>query len=151
MKKSMTILLLLFTILLILPAISSAQGMGQMEIDFLMSQRWWANEEVSNELNLSEEQIEELDSLFLEYHRKINELRANVQTTRFEIKYLMQQEEFDMEALETAIDEAVEALKQLEKFEIMMRVKMLNVLNYEQRVKLLAYIKSVMRKRRRGK
>ena len=61
--------------------------------------KWWHNPTISKQLNLTEQEKNRLDYQFLESHRKLIELKSNVQKQRFELETLLEMEDLDENAL----------------------------------------------------
>ncbi len=153
MRKIKFLSILIIFLLLIPATIAFAQknpekGPGDGILRFITSQKWWTIPELANELKLSKEQVKKLEEIYVNYNREVIKLRADLDSKKFELEYLLQQDVFDMKAIEKAIDEMTESAKILEKFEIMTRVEMLNVLTPEQRKKLMAFIIEFMKDKR---
>jgi len=114
---------------------------------FIISQRWWNNDKIVDELGLTDEQIELLNKIYLEYNKTVIQLKADVQEKRFEVDYMLQQDDIDVEEIEAAVDALMEAMIILEKYEIMTRVRILDILTLEQREKLIDMVRKMLRER----
>jgi Spy/CpxP family protein refolding chaperone len=155
MKKLITIIISMLVIfILLIPSISIAQPLPQQEnnleleiLRFIVSQRWWNNDKVVQLLNLTNEQIEKLDSLYIEYNKNVIKLKAEVQEKRFELSILLEKDDIEVEAVEKSVDMLMEAITTLEKYEIMTRIKVLGILTPEQREKLIEMVKNIFRKK----
>lgn len=149
MKKGKCILIIIL-VLLIFSSTTFAQQQPDKDLTLIVlklltSQRWWTIDRIASELKLTEEQINQIEEIYLEYNKEIIQLRADAQVKQFELEYLMQQEEMDMPAIEKTVSELVETHKIIEHFEIMTRVKMLNVLDMEQRKKLMIIVAKLIK------
>ena len=90
---------MLLLILMFVPSITWAQKMPHG--------KWWRMPQLSEKLNLSEEQKNQLDELHLNNRRNLIELKSTVERERLELEYTLDQQ---------ALDEAV-ALQQFNKLE----------------------------------
>jgi Spy/CpxP family protein refolding chaperone len=165
MKKLSIILLIVIATLLLIPALSMAQFGNPPDDDddrprdefgiepekaifrFIISQRWWMNERVADELGLTEDQINQLEEIYVEYNKTVIQLRADVEEKRFDLDYMLKQEDFNVDEVEVAVDELMKAMTALEKYEIMTRVRILDVLTPEQREKLINMVKELLKDR----
>jgi hypothetical protein len=55
----------------------------------LPSDRWWYSQNLGKKLNLTEEEIRELDQLHLDSHSKLNKLKSAVEYAEFELDNLL--------------------------------------------------------------
>ncbi len=86
MLKKVFIGILLFSITA-LPGIVMSQD-GPMG-------KWWLNPQMSDQLKLTDEEINKLDEQYVESHRKLIDLKSNVKKERFELNNLMESEPLD--------------------------------------------------------
>lgn len=163
MKKLSIIFLIVMATLLLIPTLSMAQFGDPPDDDrprdgagiepekaifrFIISQRWWMNERVADELELTEDQITQLEEIYVEYNKTVIQLRADVEEKRFDLDYMLKQEDFNIDEVEVAVDELMKAMTALEKYEIMTRVRILDVLTPEQREKLINMVRELLKDR----
>lgn len=159
MKKLNTIILLALALFIFFPAVMTAQpGRPGMEeggaignfkgLGFIAHHRWWEIEALADKMSLTEEQETELETLYQEYNEEIHYMRAELKTKRFELEMLLSDEQFDMEKIEKVVDELLEKAKEVEKFELMSRIKILDVLNYNQRKILMTVARRIPQRER---
>lgn len=158
MKNSKKIIIILIALIMMIPAIATSQGGpaagmfgGPTEeralMKFIVRTKWWDFPEVQERLKLTEAQVDELEEIYVEYNREIIELESKVKSARFELEYLLQKDEYDMNEIEDAIDTMLDSVKALEKLELMTRVKMLDILEPEQREMLMGLVRKVLEER----
>ena len=66
--------------------------------------KWWRLPQVTEKLNLNENQKTQLDELFVKSHRKMIDLKATVQKERFELDNLLDKQTLDEAAIMTQYD-----------------------------------------------
>ena len=85
LKKVLIAALLL--LLISLPGVVAAQDVP--------SGTWWKNEKFVQNLNLTPKEVRQLDRLWGDNHRKLNELRSAVKREQFELNTLLDKEPVD--------------------------------------------------------
>ncbi len=100
MLKKIFIGILLFSITA-LPGIVMSQA-GPMG-------KWWLNPQMSEQLKLTDEEINKLDEQYVSSHRKMIDLKTNVKKERFELNNLMESEPMDEGAVKTQFKKLEEA------------------------------------------
>ncbi len=70
--------------------------------------RWWYNPEVSKRINLSADEIKQLEDTFRKSRRKMIQYKSRVESEQFELESLMESSDFDQSA-------AVKQYKKLQK------------------------------------
>lgn len=61
--------------------------------------RWWHNDEIITQLNLSPQEIEELDDAYIASHRRMLEIKGRVEAERFKLEELLTRPEIDAAAI----------------------------------------------------
>ncbi len=77
--------------------------------------KWWLNPHMSEQLKLTDEEINKLDEQYVENHRKMIDLKSNVKKERFELGILLDSEPIDEEALKTRFNKLENARADLSK------------------------------------
>ena len=62
--------------------------------------KWWHDPAISKQLNLTAQEKKRLDNQYTGSHRKLIELKGNVQKERFELETLIESEHLNEEALD---------------------------------------------------
>jgi Spy/CpxP family protein refolding chaperone len=87
--------------------------------------KWWHDSKMSKHLDLSKEEKNSLDEQFVETHRKMIDLKGNVEKERFELENLLESETLN----ENAVMEQFERLEKartalaVERFNFLMHVR----------------------------
>lgn len=74
-------------ILIGIPALASGKDMP--------SGKWWRNAKVTATMKLSQEEIETLDQKYIDSHRKLIQLKSDLELQRFELEVLMDKDPLD--------------------------------------------------------
>jgi Spy/CpxP family protein refolding chaperone len=157
MKKIKIIMFMVLALLILFPSVMIAQPgpnvdggaiSGFRGLGFIANHKWWKIETLAEKMELTEEQEAELESLYKEYNEDVHYLRADLKTKRFELEMLLDDEVFDMDKIEKVVDELLEKAKEVEKFEMMSRIRILNVLNYNQRKILITVARRLPQRER---
>jgi len=61
--------------------------------------RWWNNTAIAEKINLSKDEISQLDAAFNTSYRNMIELKSAVEKERFELEVLLEQENIDEKAV----------------------------------------------------
>ena len=61
--------------------------------------KWWRNPRVIKQLNLTEEQVEAMEAVFIEHSRELMKLRSAVKLEQFELEVLIDRREIDRHAI----------------------------------------------------
>jgi Spy/CpxP family protein refolding chaperone len=98
--------LVVLAFIFILPAISVAKPRGGCEGGAHHAKegmgvprgKWWKMPQAAERLNLTDEEKEKLDRLFLEHRRRMIDLRSEMQKERLELEHLLDSTSFDSAA-----------------------------------------------------
>ena len=107
----------------------------------MLEVKWWTLPRIVKHLELDETQIESLDSLYINYYTDAIKMKSEVQLKQFELKNLLDKEELNERKIEKTFDDFQKSRSELDKLTIMTRVKMLNILDYSQRQKLVLMLR----------
>jgi len=127
------IVLVLLVFMFVLPPVCVAkqhgghEGYGQREKDGMDVPRgkWWKMPQMAGRLNLTEEEKEKLDLMFLEHRRQMIDLRSAKQKERLELEQLLDSASLDSAACMRrfmSVQEAHKALA-LERFKFLLGVR----------------------------
>jgi Spy/CpxP family protein refolding chaperone len=78
--------------------ISFGQGPNSMGKMKLPMGKWWLRAEVAEKLNLTSEEQQRLDNMFVQSRRKMIDLRSNVQKEKLELDVILNKKDFDENA-----------------------------------------------------
>ena len=99
--------------------------------------KWWKRPRIAQELQLTAEQETELEKVFARSKPRLIDLRADLEKKQFDYEQAMQGEKVDREAVEAKIEAREQARAQLQKALALMELDMKQVLNPEQRKRLM--------------
>ena len=99
--------------------------------------KWWKRPRIASELQLSADQVDQLEKIFARVKPKLIDLRADFEKKQFDYDQSMQSDDVDRKALETKIEAREQARAALQKELALMELDMKQVLNPEQREKLV--------------
>ena len=77
-------------IIITLPGAATAQDVP--------SGKWWRNSRMSRQLNLNDREIKQLDSAYIKNRRKLIQEKSRVETERFELENIIENESLDENA-----------------------------------------------------
>lgn len=94
--------------------------------------KWWRNEDVIRELQLTEDQQKQLEKIFYNHLEKAIDLRAKVEKEELKLKELLDQKTIVEREVLSQVESLLDARKEIEKIraELFLKVRML--LTYEQ-------------------
>jgi len=78
--------------------IGLAKGPCGMGVSTLPHGKWWQTPEVAKKLNLTSEELQKLDGLYVESQRQLIDLRSSVQKEKLELEVILDQPDFDESA-----------------------------------------------------
>jgi len=129
-KRTTTpIALALLTAALSLPP-AAAQGPPMAG---MVEGKFWAFPRMRERLGLSEEQVDQLDAIFLRSRRALIDLKAEVEKRQLDLEAILDDDDASEAAAETVIDRLEEARAALGKARLRMMLKMRRVLTPDQR------------------
>jgi Spy/CpxP family protein refolding chaperone len=99
--------------------------------------KWWKRPRIAQELQLTAEQETELEKVFARSKPRLIDLRADLEKKQFDYEQAMQGEKVDRKAVEARIEAREQARAQLQKELSLMELDMKQVLNPEQRERLM--------------
>ena len=129
MRSRANVLLLALALLLLAAPAAVAQGPAEG--------KWWKRPRIANQLNLSADQVAELEKIFARTKPKLIDLRADFEKKQFDYDQAMQSDDVDRKTLEAKIESREQARTALQKELALMELDMKKVLNPEQREKLV--------------
>jgi Spy/CpxP family protein refolding chaperone len=116
--------------LLLLPALARAQAPA-------VEGKWWKRPRIAAALQLSDDQIDQLEKIFARVKPKLIDLRADLQKKQFAYEQAMTSEKSDRKEVESLIEAREGARSALQKELALMELDMKQVLRPEQRDKLI--------------
>ncbi len=125
--KNAIIILILF---LSISSILSINLFGQVKF---LTGKWWKVQRVIDILSLTKTQISKLEKIHSDGHKRLWDLRATFHKERLEFEEMVQEKKLNLVKLEAQVDKVLEALRIMQKEEIMIGLRLLNVLNPAQR------------------
>jgi Spy/CpxP family protein refolding chaperone len=141
----MTVVLLIFTSLAV-----AAQGMaaGPKNHDRIPLGKWWQNPAGVRDLNLTQEEIDTLDTAFNTRARKFMELKHAIELEQFELNSIMEGRTLDEPALMAQFNklESVRADLSRERFQYYIQIR--KVLGPERFQKIRTYRQSMQQQRK---
>jgi len=99
---------------------------------------WWKNSEVVKELQLTDDQVKQIEHTFLDYRLKLIDLRADVERQETKLQPLLEADQPNEQQVGSQVDAVVAARGKLEKTNTMMMLAIRRVLSVEQWKKLQA-------------
>lgn len=112
--------------------------------------RWWQNPEIIQQLNLTQDEIKQLDDAYLASRRQMIEQRSRVEAERYELEELLGQPGFseaDIRAQHRKLEAARSQLAE-ERFDFLLKTR--NIIGHE-RFQQLTEIQRKWREERRKK
>lgn len=98
--------------------------------------KWWKSSEVVNELQLTQEQINQLEKAFIDHRLKLINLQATLEVGEIKLEALLEEDRPDEARVVAQIDQVTSARGSLEKENAMMMLGVRRVLSIEQWKKL---------------
>lgn len=114
--------------------------------------KWWKRPRIAAELQLSVEQVDQLEKIFARVKPKLIDLRADLEKKQFAYDQAMSSEKADRAHVESLIEAREQARSALQKELALMELDMKQVLRPDQRDKLVRMRENarlVMKERRR--
>jgi Spy/CpxP family protein refolding chaperone len=99
--------------------------------------KWWKRPRIARQLDLSADQVAQLEKIFARTKPKLIDLRADFEKKQFDYDQAMQGDDVDRKELETKIEAREQARAALQKELALMELDMKKVLSPEQREKLV--------------
>jgi Spy/CpxP family protein refolding chaperone len=99
--------------------------------------KWWKRPRIARQLDLSAEQVAQLEKIFAGTKPKLIDLRADFEKKQFDYDQAMQADDVDRKVLEEKIEAREQARAALQKELALMELDMKKVLSPEQREKLV--------------
>ena len=99
--------------------------------------KWWKRPRIAKQLDLSADQVAQLEKIFAGSKPKLIDLRAEFEKKQFDYDQSMQSDDVDRKQLEAKIEAREQARAALQKELALMELDMKKVLNPEQREKLV--------------
>ena len=130
--------------LLLMAAAASAQAAAEG--------KWWKRPRIASELQLSGDQVDQLEKIFARVKPKLIDLRADLQKKQFAYDQAMSAEKSDRKEVEALIEAREQARSALQKELALMELDMKQVLRPDQREKLARMrenARQMMQERRR--
>lgn len=112
--------------------------------------RWWQNPEIIQQLNLTQDEIKQMDDAYLASRRRMIEQKSIVEAARYELEELLGQPDFseaDLRAQNRKLEAARSRLAE-ERFDFLLKTR--NIIGHE-RFQLLTEIQRQWREERRKK
>ncbi len=145
-KKS---LLLIFIFIFSFTFLAIAQGMGMeghgmgMKMkarvggnNILPTGKWWKNPNIAQKLNLSEEQVNKIDSIFLTYMDKLIDLKAQLEKKELLFKNTIVNDNFDRDKVLALFDDIAALKTKIKREGFLMKLDIRDQLTPEQRAQL---------------
>ena len=139
-KRSISVMVAAFLLLTV--ALAVAHGSSKW--------RWWQNDEIIQQLNLTQDEIKQLDDAYLASRRRMIEQKSRVEAERFELEELLGQSDFSEDAIRAQHRKLEAARSQLaaERFDFLLQTR--KIIGYE-RFQKLTEIQRKWREERRKK
>ena len=99
--------------------------------------KWWKRPRIARQLDLSADQVAQLEKIFARAKPKLIDLRADFEKKQFDYDQSMQSDDVDRKALETKIEAREQARAALQKELALMELDMKQVLKPDQRERLM--------------
>jgi len=99
--------------------------------------KWWKRPRVARQLDLSADQVAQLEKIFARSKPKLIDLRADFEKKQFDYDQAMQTDDVDRKEIENKIEAREQARASLQKELALMELDMKKVLTPEQREKLV--------------
>lgn len=114
---------------------------------WLLPGKWWKHPKAATELNLSPEQINKLDDIFIKYKSSMIDIKATIEHKELELGNLIDKDNVDDNAILKVADNLIAAKGELQKAVIRMVLDMKKVLTPDQVKKLKAFRDELRTKR----
>jgi len=137
----------IFPVILIIIAALTANAVGGER----HKGNWWRDPAISKQLNLSENEKQRLDALFVESGRRMIELKSIVEKERFELSNLLENKSSEESAIKGQFKKLENARLALANERLQFLIQTRAILGVERFNELRAYFESLPREGRRGK
>jgi len=94
--------------------------------------KWWKNSDLAKKLNLTDQQIKQLDSVFYEHRLKLIDYQAEVEKQDLKLQTLLDQDSPNESEVGSQVDQVLGARGKLEREFTMMNLALRKVLTVEQ-------------------
>jgi Spy/CpxP family protein refolding chaperone len=121
------------TISIILWLVAASANWGQLPPPILG--KWWNNPRIIQDLGLSPQQIQKLESIFLENRKLLIDLRAEHDKQQIDLDALISRPISDEGIIRAKVDQLYKAKAEVEKVTLLMRIRSRDVLTTEQQVR----------------
>lgn len=98
--------------------------------------KWWKNSEIVKDLQLTDQQVKQIEQTFLDYRLKLIDLHADLERQETKLQPLMDADVPNEQQISSQVDAVVAARAKLEKTNTMMMVAIRRTLSVEQWKKL---------------
>ncbi len=98
--------------------------------------QWWHNEKIVNELDLSKEQVNKINTISQDNRRKLIKLRSEIQLVTLDLEAVMESKEFDMDKAKSLVDKIDKIRSQMGRQKMHGLLEIRNVLDQDQYLKL---------------
>ena len=129
LKKLLYAALLLVFFILPATAIAKNTGLG----------KWWRHPKVSEKLNLSEDEISNLDKQFVDSRRRLIKLESALKSEQFELDHLLESESLDEKGTVRQFDKLQKARTNLGKEQFRFLLEIRKILGLERFRQLKQY------------
>jgi len=134
-------------VILIVFAVLTANALGGQR----NKSNWWNDPEISKQLNLSENEKQRLDALFIESGRKMIELKSIVEKERFELRALLENKSGNDDAIKGQFRKLENARSALADERLQFLIQTRAILGIERFKELRVYFENLPREGRRNK
>ncbi len=110
---------------------------------------WWNNPQVQDELNLTDEQIDALEDAHASFEKTAKSLRFDIQQARLDLERAFSEERVDAKRVNELAKKLASLQGKLTEARISLRLKVSQILTYEQRQKVQKLIQHRARLHRR--
>lgn len=131
----------------LLPALFLIAALAALPAFADLDDRWWSNPRVVERLNLSPEQVKQIEDIGYKQGESMIDLRADLAKANLDLVRLLDAPALDDAAVADAIDRVVAAKCQMARAELESRAAIAKVLDQDQRMKLMALADAVRERR----
>ncbi len=119
------------TIGMILTALLLLTGISGAKENTMPPGKWWNNSSVIKKIDLSEDEISQLDSAFNESYREMIELRSTSAKERFELEVLMEDATLDEDAVMAQFKKTDHARSAISEQRFLLLLEVRKIIGYE--------------------
>ncbi|MBN2430381.1 MAG: periplasmic heavy metal sensor [Acidobacteria bacterium] len=98
--------------------------------------KWWKMQRVVQEADLTPQQVERIEAIFLEHRKNLIDLKASLEKAQLDFKALVEKDDIDREAVMAALTEISRFRAEIIKMTVVMQLDINEVLTPEQRATL---------------